>query len=82
MSRENDGLPMLPPWLAEGEVSDTAYEPAPVQNLPQDEVIPKAKGGRGLFGKRPSRKQTAAEQAPLVLTAWNRTDFHAESSLI
>ncbi|GAB2565162.1 MinD/ParA family ATP-binding protein [Nocardia heshunensis] len=63
MSRENDGLPMLPPWLAEGEVSDTAYEPAPVQNLPQDEVIPKAKGR--IFGNRERRKKSSTpEPAP------------------
>ncbi|MEC3954987.1 AAA family ATPase [Nocardia sp. CDC153] len=56
MSRENDGLPMLPPWLSESDVTDTGYE-APVQNLPQDEVIPeKKKGGRRLFGTRNPRK--------------------------
>ncbi|BEK93167.1 AAA family ATPase [Nocardia seriolae] len=63
MSRENDGLPMLPPWLSESDVTDTAYEAPPVQNLPQDEVIPKAKGSRGLFGKRPSCKADPAPQA-------------------
>ncbi|MEC3913260.1 MinD/ParA family ATP-binding protein [Nocardia sp. CDC160] len=56
MSRENDGLPMLPPWLSESDVTDTGYE-APVQNLPHDDLIPeKKKGGRRIFGNRNPRK--------------------------
>lgn len=36
MSRNDDGLPMLPPWLSESEVTQVGYE-APVQNLPPDD---------------------------------------------
>lgn len=39
MSRNND-LPMLPPWLSDSEVT-SGYE-APVQNLPQDDLIDEA----------------------------------------
>uniref|UniRef100_UPI003183BA77 nucleotide-binding protein n=1 Tax=Nocardia donostiensis TaxID=1538463 RepID=UPI003183BA77 len=60
MSRNNDGLPMLPPWLSESDVTQTGqvhvgYE-APVQNLPHEELIeetpaaPAAK--KGLFKRR------------------------------
>lgn len=43
MSRNTDGLPMLPPWLSEDDVTQTGeahigYE-APVQNLPHDDLI-------------------------------------------
>ncbi|MEU4342660.1 AAA family ATPase [Nocardia sp. NPDC023852] len=38
MSRNDDGLPMLPPWLSESEVTQVGYE-APVQNLPHDDLI-------------------------------------------
>ncbi|MET8422538.1 AAA family ATPase [Nocardia sp. NPDC004860] len=51
---------MLPPWLSESEVAATGYE-APVENLPQDEVIPEQKGGRGLFGRRRPRKDAPRE---------------------
>ncbi|MEV0293241.1 AAA family ATPase [Nocardia sp. NPDC050710] len=49
MSRNNDGLPMLPPWLSESDVT-SGYE-APVQNLPHDDIIddapaPRRKGGK------------------------------------
>ncbi|MEU1206752.1 AAA family ATPase [Nocardia sp. NPDC005825] len=68
MSRENDGLPMLPPWLSESDVTDTGYE-APVENLPQDDLIPEEKGGRRLFGRRKPRKDSPAEPAaPLPRT--------------
>lgn len=57
MSRSNDGLPMLPPWLSEGDPDpggDTphvGYE-APVQNLPQDDYIPDSPPPRrGFFGR-------------------------------
>ncbi|MEV6095058.1 AAA family ATPase [Nocardia sp. NPDC051981] len=51
---------MLPPWLSESEVAATGYE-APVENLPQDEVIPEQKSGRGLFGRRKPRKDAPPE---------------------
>ncbi|MFE3057693.1 AAA family ATPase [Nocardia sp. NPDC059239] len=51
---------MLPPWLSESDVAATGYE-APVENLPQDEVIPEQKGGRGLFGRRKPRKDAPPE---------------------
>ncbi|MET8797067.1 AAA family ATPase [Nocardia sp. NPDC004568] len=59
MSRSNDGLPMLPPWLADTEVTGVGegnfrnYEPPPVQNLPQDEVIPETpEPPEGFFARR------------------------------
>ncbi|WP_245650367.1 nucleotide-binding protein [Nocardia harenae] len=36
MSRNDDGLPMLPPWLSESDVTQVGYE-APVQNLPSED---------------------------------------------
>ncbi len=41
VSRNNDGLPMLPPWLSESDVTQVGYE-APVQNLPADDLIEEA----------------------------------------
>ncbi len=41
MSRNNDSLPMLPPWLSESDVTQVGYE-APVENLPQDDEIDEA----------------------------------------
>lgn len=63
MSRNNDGLPMLPPWLSESEVSqsNTGYE-APVENLPHDDLIPEKKSPRSLFGKRKPRKDNDHDQ--------------------
>ncbi|MFI5720999.1 AAA family ATPase [Nocardia sp. NPDC051750] len=59
MSRSNDGLPMLPPWLADTEVTGVGqtnfrnYEPPPVENLPQDEVIPETpEPSNGFFNRR------------------------------
>ncbi|MET8650217.1 AAA family ATPase [Nocardia aurea] len=52
MSRNDDGLPMLPPWLSESDVAG-GYE-APVQNLPPDEVIDDA----------PSRRRRGRSAAP------------------
>nr|WP_246598136.1 MinD/ParA family protein [Nocardia tengchongensis] len=54
---------MLPPWLSESDITDTGYE-APVENLPQDDVIPEEKGGRRLFGRRKPRKESAPDSAP------------------
>ncbi len=59
MSRSNDGLPMLPPWLSEGDAnpsgdsSHVGYE-APVQNLPQDDYIPDSPPPRRGFFNRGS----------------------------
>nr|WP_223885282.1 MinD/ParA family protein [Nocardia colli] len=50
MSRNNDGLPMLPPWLSESDVTQVGYE-APVQNLPSDDVI-----DDGPSQRRPDRR--------------------------
>ncbi|MEV6062041.1 AAA family ATPase [Nocardia asteroides] len=74
MSRNNDSLPMLPPWLSESEVTQSGYE-APVENLPQDDVIddaPKRRRFMGLGGnddkkdKRGRRRkgEPEAAQAP------------------
>ncbi|MFD6267762.1 MinD/ParA family ATP-binding protein [Nocardia asteroides] len=49
MSRNNDSLPMLPPWLSESEVTQSGYE-APVENLPQDDVIDEAPKRRRFMG--------------------------------
>ncbi|MFC9966084.1 AAA family ATPase [Nocardia ignorata] len=57
MSRNNDSLPMLPPWLSESEVTQVGYE-APVENLPQDEPIDEApKRRRFLRGDDSARKE-------------------------
>ncbi len=63
MSRNNDGLPMLPPWLSESDVSQSGYE-APVENLPHDDLIPEEKSPRRLFGRRKSRKDATPDQDP------------------
>ncbi|MFD4405877.1 AAA family ATPase [Nocardia sp. NPDC058499] len=59
MSGSNDGLPMLPPWLADTEVTMVGqtnfrnYEPPPVENLPQDEFIPETpEPANGFFNRR------------------------------
>ncbi|WP_280345212.1 AAA family ATPase [Nocardia neocaledoniensis] len=49
MSRNNDSLPMLPPWLSESEVTQVGYE-APVENLPQDDLIDEAPKRRRFMG--------------------------------
>ncbi|WP_280427309.1 hypothetical protein, partial [Nocardia brasiliensis] len=54
MSRNNDGLPMLPPWLSESDVTQVGYE-APVQNLPADDLIEEAPSrGRGRLKRAPA----------------------------
>ncbi|WP_334025307.1 MinD/ParA family ATP-binding protein [Nocardia terpenica] len=62
MSRNNDGLPMLPPWLSESEVSDNRGYEAPVQNLPHEEYIPE-EPPRRLFNRK-RRKDKAEPQSP------------------
>ncbi|MEU6561135.1 AAA family ATPase [Nocardia nova] len=74
MSRNNNDLPMLPPWLSESEVTTTGYE-APVQNLPHEELIPEDNGPRRRFSrksddraepekkKRKSRRKDKSEDA-------------------
>ncbi|MGW6622328.1 nucleotide-binding protein [Nocardia sp. NPDC055002] len=51
MSRNNDSLPMLPPWLSESDVTQVGYE-APVENLPQDDEIDDAPKRRRFMGGR------------------------------
>ncbi len=75
MSRNNNDLPMLPPWLSESEVTTTGYE-APVQNLPHEEYIPEDGVARRLFSrktddrgepdkkKRKSRRRDKTEDTP------------------
>ncbi|WP_280450888.1 MinD/ParA family ATP-binding protein [Nocardia cyriacigeorgica] len=57
MSRSNDGLPMLPPWLSDSEVTQVGqqidYEAPPVQNLPHDELIEDTPAPKRRF-KRPA----------------------------
>ncbi|MFD3507591.1 AAA family ATPase [Nocardia sp. NPDC058666] len=50
MSRNNDSLPMLPPWLSESDVTQVGYE-APVENLPQDDEIDEAPKRRRFLGR-------------------------------
>ncbi|MFD6256134.1 AAA family ATPase [Nocardia sp. NPDC060256] len=71
MSRNNDGLPMLPPWLSESDVTQVGYE-APVQNLPSDDLIeegPSRRRGRQekrgrRWGRDKNNEQPAEEQQP------------------
>jgi MinD-like ATPase involved in chromosome partitioning or flagellar assembly len=51
VSRNNDSLPMLPPWLSESDVTQAGYE-APVENLPQDDEIDEAPKRRRFMGGR------------------------------
>ncbi|MFG2183779.1 MinD/ParA family ATP-binding protein [Nocardia iowensis] len=63
MSRNNDGLPMLPPWLSESEVTQVGYE-APVQNLPPDELIEEGPSRRrGRFKNRAAAEGERSEAA-------------------
>ncbi|MFI7671414.1 AAA family ATPase [Nocardia sp. NPDC049526] len=55
MSRNNDGLPMLPPWLSESDVTG-GYE-APVQNLPHDDLIDEAPSRRGRSKRAPETER-------------------------
>ncbi|MGW5315381.1 nucleotide-binding protein [Nocardia thailandica] len=50
MSRNNDSLPMLPPWLSESDVSQAGYE-APVENLPHEELIDEVPKRRRFLGR-------------------------------
>ncbi|WP_280466467.1 hypothetical protein [Nocardia brasiliensis] len=64
MSRNNDGLPMLPPWLSESDVTQVGYE-APVQNLPADDLIEEAPSrGRGRGKRAPPRARPPPPPAP------------------
>ncbi|WP_459549333.1 MinD/ParA family ATP-binding protein [Nocardia sp. X0981] len=89
MSRSNDGLPMLPPWLADTEVTGVGqanfrnYEPPPVQNLPQDEVIPETpEPPGGYFGRRGrGEEQSAAESDKKKNKGWFRNKNKGQPSL-
>ncbi|WP_308166989.1 MinD/ParA family ATP-binding protein [Nocardia albiluteola] len=52
-------LPMLPPWLSEGEASQSGYE-APVQNLPQQSLIAE-KAPRRRFGRKADAEKSEPE---------------------
>ncbi|WP_324197689.1 AAA family ATPase [Nocardia abscessus] len=73
MSRSNDGLPMLPPWLSESEVTQSGYE-APVQNLPHDELIEESSGRRrGRFKNRsPEADRPEAARPEKRRKGWRR----------
>ncbi|MCC3326938.1 MinD/ParA family ATP-binding protein [Nocardia abscessus] len=73
MSRGNDGLPMLPPWLSESEVSQSGYE-APVQNLPHDELIEESPSRRrGRFKNRsPEAERPDAARPEKRRKGWRR----------
>ncbi|WP_239003955.1 AAA family ATPase [Nocardia panacis] len=62
MSRRDDGLPMLPPWLSESEVTQVGYE-APVENLPHDDLIPD-QPRKGRFKNRPTEPERADGARP------------------
>ncbi|MFF7941962.1 AAA family ATPase [Nocardia gamkensis] len=73
MSRSNDGLPMLPPWLSESEVGQSGYE-APVQNLPQEDLIEETPGRRrGRFKNRaPEADRPDAARPEKRRKGWRR----------
>ncbi|MFI2336104.1 AAA family ATPase [Nocardia rhamnosiphila] len=88
MSRSNDGLPMLPPWLADTEVTGVGegnfrnYEPPPVQNLPQDEVIPETpEPPDGFFARRGRDEDRAAESDKKKGKGWFRNKNKDQPSL-
>ncbi|WP_369690265.1 nucleotide-binding protein [Nocardia arthritidis] len=73
MSRSDDGLPMLPPWLSESEVGQSGYE-APVQNLPHEELIEETPGRRrGRFKNRaPEADRPDAARPEKRRKGWRR----------
>ncbi|MFI5777177.1 AAA family ATPase [Nocardia sp. NPDC051570] len=73
MSRNDDGLPMLPPWLSESEVTQVGYE-APVQNLPQEDLIPEESAAR----RRGRRKSEEPEGGRKRRIGWGRDKPRAE----
>lgn len=88
MSRSNDGLPMLPPWLADTEVTGVGegnfrnYEPPPVQNLPQDEVIPETpEPPEGFFARRGRGEDRSAEGDKKKGKGWFRNKNKDQPSL-
>ncbi|WP_439956756.1 nucleotide-binding protein [Nocardia fusca] len=88
MSRSNDGLPMLPPWLADTEVTGVGegnfrnYEPPPVQNLPQDEVIPETpEPPEGFFARRGRGEDRSAESDKKKGKGWFRNKNKDQPSL-
>ncbi|MEV3963178.1 AAA family ATPase [Nocardia sp. NPDC050193] len=88
MSRSNDGLPMLPPWLADTEVTGVGegnfrnYEPPPVQNLPQDEVIPETpEPPQGFFARRGRGEDHSTESDKKKGKGWFRNKSKDQPSL-
>ncbi|MEV6322999.1 AAA family ATPase [Nocardia sp. NPDC051787] len=79
MSRNNNDLPMLPPWLSESDVTQAGYE-APVQNLPHDELIEEAPSRRrGRFKNRaPEAERPEAARPDKRRKGWRR-DKHEPS---
>ncbi len=73
MSRNDDGLPMLPPWLSESEVTQSGYE-APVQNLPQEDLIPEEAASR----RKGRRRSEEAEGAKKRRIGWRRDKSEAD----
>lgn len=73
MSRSNDGLPMLPPWLSESDVGQSGYE-APVQNLPHEELIEDTPNRRrGRFKNRaPEAERPEAARPEKRRKGWRR----------
>ncbi|MGK8553641.1 AAA family ATPase [Nocardia gipuzkoensis] len=79
MSRNNNDLPMLPPWLSESDVTQAGYE-APVQNLPHDELIEEAPSRRrGRFKNRASEAERPEAARPDKRRKGWRRDKHEPS---
>ncbi|MGW4088786.1 nucleotide-binding protein [Nocardia sp. NPDC004750] len=73
MSRSNDGLPMLPPWLSESDVGQSGYE-APVQNLPHDDLIEDSSSRRRgrLRSRAPEAERPDAARPEKRRKGWRR----------
>ncbi|WP_245547878.1 MinD/ParA family ATP-binding protein [Nocardia pneumoniae] len=73
MTRNNNDLPMLPPWLSESDVAQSGYE-APVQNLPHDELIEETPSRRrGRFRNRaPEAERPEAARPDKRRKGWRR----------
>ncbi|MFC8046821.1 AAA family ATPase [Nocardia sp. NPDC057353] len=72
MSRNDDGLPMLPPWLSESDVTQVGYE-APVQNLPSDEEAPAPRRSR-FRNRAPEGERPESGRREKRRRGWRRGD--------
>ncbi|MFC8527943.1 AAA family ATPase [Nocardia sp. NPDC057227] len=72
MSRNDDGLPMLPPWLSESEVTQVGYE-EPVQNLPSDDDAPAPRRSR-FRNRAPEGERPEVGRREKRRRGWRRGD--------